>query len=301
MNTSIRNKSQANFLPVGERQIGWGLYLTGAGHEIMAPGEEFTNEGRPVLYHLELQKGRILPEYVFLYLKSGGCYYESEHTSRLKLDSGAFFMLFPGIWHRLIPDPKTGFQVLWFACNGSYLQNLTEKKILNPESPVVYLNQSEQLTAAQQMLALVDQVLTNPQENRAQYVGDIVSYITKIHFIDNQEDENQLAVNNSFPEQIVQMACREIWNWGHRDIDIEQLSKKMKTSRRTLERYFVQCLGRTIRAEIHRCRVYRAISLLQQTNIKIEQIALMAGFPSYNHMSRVFKRFLDKSPRDFRS
>ena len=156
------------------------------------------------------------------------------------------------------------------------------------------------------MEQLCRKILDSPQVNSPYYAEDLLGILIEIGACQKSPQPPGIIPassgdKNSVSTQLIQKACREIWNWGHQEIDIKQLASQLGVTRRTLERYFSKELHRTIRDEIHRCRIYRAITLLQQTNVKIEQIALMAGFPNYVHMIRVFKRVLGKTPSEYRS
>ena len=305
--------SRANFLPISEKELKWNLYVTGAGFDDMQPGRAFINEGRPELYRLEQYKNRILPEYVFIYIADGAGEYISDLGGCLTVKKGDVFILFPGSEHQLIPDKDVGWKDVWITANGPYIHSLTQIGVLDPRRPVVNTLSSGNKIKSR-MEQLCNKVLDSPQVNSPLYAADLLGILIEIGTVQNAQpsgsgDEDwgnelnaQIPASNSLAAtQIIQKACREIWNWGHQEIDIKRLASKLGVTRRTLERYFNKELHRTIRDEIHRCRIYRAITLLQQTNIKIEQIALMAGFPSYVHMARVFKRTLDKTPSEFRS
>lgn len=298
--------TKANFLPITEQELKWNLYVTGAGFDDMRPGRVFVNEGRPELYRLEQYKNRVLPEYVFLYIADGAGQYYSDMGGSLAVKKGDVFILFPGSEHQLTPDKDVGWKDIWITANGPYIHSLTQNGVLDPRQPIV----SSPATApklAERMERLCRQILDSPQVNSPFYSVDLLGLLIEIggsqthpnpsDVLPHLQSSSSLQVST----QIVQNACKEIWNWGHQEIDIKLLAKKLNVNRRTLERYFNKELHRTIRDEIHRCRIYRAITLLQQTNVKIEQIALMAGFPSYVHMIRVFKRMLGKTPGEFRS
>lgn len=297
--------TKANFLPITEQELRWNLYVTGAGFDDMRPGRSFVNEGRPELYRLEQYKNRILPEYVFLYIADGAGQYISDLGGSLTVKKGDVFILFPGSEHQLIPDKDVGWKDVWVTANGAYIHSLTQNGILDPRQPVVSSLTAEKI--AGRIERLCSQILDSPQINSPFYAVDLLGLLIEIGGCQARSNLSdvlpnlQLAPQQSESTRIVQNACKEIWNWGHQEIDIKLLAKKLNVNRRTLERYFNKELNRTIREEIHRCRIYRAITLLQQTNVKIEQIALMAGFPSYVHMIRVFKRMLGKIPGEFRN
>lgn len=297
--------TKANFLPITEQELKWNLYVTGAGYDDMQPGRAFVNEGRPELYRLEQYKNRILPEYVFIYIVDGAGQYFSDLGGSLAVKKGDFFILFPGSEHQLIPDKDIGWKDIWITANGPYIHYLTQNGVLDPRHPIVSSSSSDNKIKSR-MEQLCRKILDSPQVNSPFYAEDLLGILIEVGACQKSPAPPGILLPSteekvSLSTQLIQKACREIWNWGHQEIDIKRLAKKLGVTRRTLERYFSKELHRTIRDEIHRCRIYRAITLLQQTNVKIEQIALMAGFPNYVHMIRVFKRALGRTPREFRS
>lgn len=298
--THYTEKTRAQFIPVNQNHLAWEMYVTGGGFDDMAAGTTFVNEGRPELYRMEQGAKRILPEYVFMYILEGSGNYVSDAVGTIPVRKGAFFILFPGLGHQILPNVQDGWKDVWITANGPYIHRLTQQKILRPTAPIVYLEENNMgITALNRIQQLVERILDNPEQNDLSYTSILHGCITD--FVKHQvKKEEYHPLNEDLANKLVHAACTEIWNWGHRDIDIQLIAKKLQVNRRTLERYFIKVLDRTIGDEIHRCRVYRAIILLQQTDIKIEQIAMMSGFPNYLQMIRVFKRLLNKTPGQYR-
>ncbi len=69
----------------------------------------------------------------------------------------------------------------------------------------------------------------------------------------------------------------------------------------SLERRFVQLLGRTPKAEIVRVRVQRVMELLTEPDLSLAAIADRAGFKYPEYMSAVFKQKVGMSPGQYRS
>ncbi|MDO4551436.1 MAG: helix-turn-helix transcriptional regulator [Planctomycetia bacterium] len=313
----------ANFLPVSENEFRWGIYLTGAGYESSGVQQAIFHKQLPKIYHMHPYQGRILPEYVFFHITHGSGSIFSSKTAPIHVKTGAFGILYPGIRHNLIPDSTEGWSVSWFTCNGTFFHHLIRQKILDPTIPIVYRSPKITQRGKRIIEKMVSKVKKKPFQNTVQYSTDILSFLTCIFYKKNftfphdktrndrpgvplykyhhsqKKTENENPPPRS-PLQIAQAARQKIWNWGHYEINISLLADQLKITRRTLERYFKKHLHCTIRDEIHRCRLFRACNLLQETSINIEQISLMAGFPNYTHMNRVFQRYLHISPSDFR-
>lgn len=58
--------------------------------------------------------------------------------------------------------------------------------------------------------------------------------------------------------------------------------------------------GLSLHKYIMKCRIMRAIDLLQTTDLPANQIASLSGFGDYNHFLKYFKKITGKSTKDFR-
>ena len=58
--------------------------------------------------------------------------------------------------------------------------------------------------------------------------------------------------------------------------------------------------GLSLHKYIIKCRIMRAIDLLQTTDMPANQIASLSGFGDYNHFLKYFKKITGKSTKDFR-
>ncbi|WP_372808984.1 substrate-binding domain-containing protein [Pontiella sp.] len=85
------------------------------------------------------------------------------------------------------------------------------------------------------------------------------------------------------------------------NIHVNDILNKVPMGRRSLERRFMQILGRSPAQEIRRLRINQARRLLTQTNRTMEEIAEACGFPSYNYLGNVFKKETGISPGRYRS
>ena len=67
-----------------------------------------------------------------------------------------------------------------------------------------------------------------------------------------------------------------------------------------LNRVFKKATGETIHACFLRLRVEHAAALLQSTELSIEQIGVSVGFENHAHFSKVFRRYTDMTPGEYR-
>lgn len=79
-------------------------------------------------------------------------------------------------------------------------------------------------------------------------------------------------------------------------ISIDQVLEKFPMSRRSLETRFKKVVGRTPYEEIQAIQVNEAVKQLRETKESLTDIAEACGFTDVNHMGRVFRARLGKSP-----
>jgi LacI family transcriptional regulator len=101
-------------------------------------------------------------------------------------------------------------------------------------------------------------------------------------------------------DRLMVSALRFIRNHFAQGITVSDVAEEVGTSRRTLERHFSMAIGRSILAEIARCRIERAKELLLETKVSCYRVASGVGFNSLKTFSRTFYRREAITPQGFR-
>jgi len=81
---------------------------------------------------------------------------------------------------------------------------------------------------------------------------------------------------------------------------VADLVREVGLSPRTLERRFLQYLGKTPEQEIRRIRIERSKILLRETPLSVESVGLKTGFSSQEHFIRAFKQEMGTTPGHYR-
>jgi len=85
------------------------------------------------------------------------------------------------------------------------------------------------------------------------------------------------------------------------DIGPADVLAHVQVSRRSLDGRFVRHVGRTVKAEIDRCRTDRAIHLLRETPTSVTAIAEQLGFSDPSHFVRAIRSATGKTPTQVRA
>ncbi|MGH9430370.1 MAG: substrate-binding domain-containing protein [Terriglobia bacterium] len=101
-------------------------------------------------------------------------------------------------------------------------------------------------------------------------------------------------------DPMVARALQFIRDYARKPIGVVDIVDAVGTSRRTLERRFMQSIGRSILSELTRCRLERAKNLLRETRLSCHQVSVAAGFGSVKSFNRAFRHSERVSPNSFR-
>jgi LacI family transcriptional regulator len=98
----------------------------------------------------------------------------------------------------------------------------------------------------------------------------------------------------------VAAALRHISTTEAEHLDMKGLLRQAGVSRQWLERQFRQAIGTTPSQEIRRKKLASARSLLLETHLSVQAIAMRSGFTQGENLSRFFRDQIGISPREFR-
>jgi LacI family transcriptional regulator len=93
---------------------------------------------------------------------------------------------------------------------------------------------------------------------------------------------------------------RFIRDHAHEGIDVRDVLKAVPIARRSLERRFMELLGRSPAEEIRRVKIDRVRRMLDSTDLPILDIAMSCGFNYMEHMIPVFKKHHGCTPSQYR-
>lgn len=93
--------------------------------------------------------------------------------------------------------------------------------------------------------------------------------------------------------------CSE--RYGDPDLNINALAEHLGVSRSTLRRVFQEKMHIAPSQYLGRLRIQRALSLLQETILPVSEIAKECGFTDESYFSRVIRRSVGETPKNFRA
>lgn len=114
--------------------------------------------------------------------------------------------------------------------------------------------------------------------------------------ITNRQSSNFVPIHDPY----VMQALHFIQNNSHKGIKVDQVLYHLGVSRTTLEPKFVKERGHTMHTEIHYDKLNRACHHLVTTNLPLNKVAEIAGYPSVQYMYSIFKKEFNQTPKRYR-
>jgi AraC-like DNA-binding protein len=289
------------YIPVRSCDVQWGLYVTGAGYTSIPPDTTYPPRKHPKLYALSWQKGRTLPEYQAIYITRGEGEFESPPTGRCTVGPGSMIVLFPGVWHRYRPTRSVGWDEHWVSFNGDIADRLVAEGFFTPPHAVRATGVRPAILEPYRRLA---EHLQNETPGFARMIAANTMEILAAASVTSQESDTdadrEARKATTVDDRMVADALRLIWEQGHEVLSVDDIARQLPVTRRSLERRFRSSLNRTIHEEIARCRLERAMRLLEKTKLSIKEIAVAAGFPTAGAMSRAVQEAAGATPAEIR-
>lgn len=115
-----------------------------------------------------------------------------------------------------------------------------------------------------------------------------------------ESGEDKSSDSSSIMQQVEQIH-RYIERSYHENITLTALAKQYHMDASYLSRIFSQKYGETIIAFLTRIRMEKAAELMKDQDKKLETISFLVGYDDYNYFSRVFRKKMGCSPREYRN
>jgi AraC-like DNA-binding protein len=294
MKTSAMSpESRFRYLPVLAEQRQWGLFLTDCGYTAIDPGTPYPPCGHPDSYASNWEKGRTLDEYQVIYITRGRGTFETHLSGRHTIEAGDVFVLFPGVWHRYMPDPETGWDEQWVGFNGEQTTRPMLAPFFNPKKPVLRIGVDEALR--QRFIALVNRVGQDPAGAPFSNAGEILVILGLI-----QERARSVGTKGRV-SGIIREAQNHILMNATATIDFAHLASALGIGYSTFRHSFKQQTGISPAQFQNSIRINRAQDLLSSTDLSVSEIAAQTGFDTVFYFSRHFKKSTGLTPKTYRA
>ncbi len=97
-----------------------------------------------------------------------------------------------------------------------------------------------------------------------------------------------------------QQIHQQIWIHPENDWNIEDAATQLNFSKSHFQTMYRNMIGVSFRNDVINCRINRASTLLEETNMTVTQIATVCGYSSDNYFVRQFKQMTGVTPMQYR-
>ena len=87
----------------------------------------------------------MLHEYQIAYISRGGGWFETSASGRSRIEAGNVYLVFPGVWHREMPDPERGWDEQYICFDGEVARRVMGGRFFSPKHPVIEVVRQETL------------------------------------------------------------------------------------------------------------------------------------------------------------
>ncbi len=283
----------ANYLVANETDANWGLYATTIGCQHILPDMQYPPKGHPPAYSFRPESGRVLQEYILLYITKGEGSVELEKNKPTKISAGTVLFLFPGQWHTYRPVKEKGWNEYWLGFTGSYMKQLSSNLFFSQKKTIYDVGFNEQLVA---LFNQGIEIAAYQKTAHQQVLAGIISMLLGLVFYSEK--------NNSFRDSEViskinqaKMMMREATG---ADVTPESIAQSINLGYSSFRKVFKQYTGFSPRQYQLEIKFQKSKELLSGTTMTINEIASYLNFDSSSYFVQFFKSRTGLSPGEFR-
>lgn len=273
----------------------WECAATSVGYERVKPGSPYPPRHHPVDHHFNWNQGRVLLAYQLVYITEGQGTFESEVSpERHGIEAGVVMTLFPGIWHRYAPDPRTGWVEQWIECWGPAFDRARAARLLRPEQPIWRVGFSpELLQGFERCHALAQQRSAGVQSLLSTMALHLLSVLPRAARRHGRAPRHI--------DHVIQQARSLLARRYHERLSVEHLARELNVGYSAFRQAFKAQTGVSPKQYQLQIRLAKAQDFLANTPKSVGEIAEILGFDSPFHLSKQFKDATGLAPQIWRT
>ena len=106
-----------------------------------------------------------------------------------------------------------------------------------------------------------------------------------------------IRLRTSLYEEATRIVAREYAS----DLELDDIARRIASSRRQLQRSFAEIGRTTFREYVARVRMIRAAELLRGSSLPVREVARRVGYRQPAQFAKAFRRHVGEAPSDFRA
>ena len=229
-------------------------------------------------------------QYILIYCTEGkGCIEVEDRTYHIGRSDA--FCIPKGRRHKYYADPEDPWSILWAHFKGEVTRCYPLE-----ECRVVHMNSRQSDNRMMVLFKLLFRVLErNYTLGNFIYISQVLSLILSEIYFREKTDESTVQ------DRHVTMVIRFMYENLKRSLTLEEISEEVKLSRSYLNTIFKTQTGRSpVEFFIH-LKMQEACKLLKATDMYIYEVSSELGYEDQYYFSRIFKKVVGVSPRDYKN
>lgn len=283
------------YFPQPKPPPAWGAAVTAAGFARIPAGAPYPpcEPPHPDDHMFDWNRGRILNNLHLVFITEGEGVFETRETGPQRVGAGTIFLLFPGVWHRYMPDPRTGWAESWFELVGPVPDTLLRENVLEPRRAV------QQPGGRPLLTELLNECHRLAQVRPPGYADPLA--VTALHLlVCAMGQEKATGQAPSHMDVLVRQAQSIMTERCGQPFNVQKLAQELGVSNSHFRNAFHAHTGFSPRQYYIQLRLRQVKNLLRNSSMSLKEIAGQLGYSSASHLSAEFKKVLGTSPIQWR-
>jgi len=214
---------------------------------------------------------------------------------KYNLEKGQGFMIWPSQRNSYFADEKFPWKYGWVEFNGIRAQELVTQSGLTFNHPVYISKDSKE---KEKMKDELTWIINSKNSSSNALIGHLHLFLDAlINSSSRQKKQNAGSMHEMYTNEVVNFIQ---YNY-HRNIGVEEIASHCKLDRSYLGKIFKSVLNTTPHDFLIQCRLSRACELMKTTDLTIKEISSMVGYPYQFSFSRIFRKIMNQSPKEWRN
>lgn len=287
-----RDPSYSRYLPATPEAEPWGVAVTAAGRQVVAPGAPYPPAGHPSDHAFIWGQGRVLGACQVVFVTAGRGRFESAAVDERAVPAGTALVILPGVWHRYAPDPATGWTEHWVELRGGVVDRLIARRVLRPGEAVVAVDRPRELEALFDSIhARLSGGTPRAHDPERGAVGlQVLALVASA----------RPAPDGRRSQRLVAQAERLLAEGVTGAPEMPAIARRLGMAYSHFRREFRRQTGLPPQRYYNQVRLERARRLLGAGDLPLKAIAEQLGYSSAYHFSWAFKRHFGVAPGHWR-
>ncbi len=232
-------------------------------------------------------------QYILIYCTEGKGWFSVE-GKRNRVSANQYFIIPKGLSHAYGSDEKEAWSIYWVHFSGDLALHFSEiscdAKFIVPSK----------VSRIEDRIQLFEEIIQNlemgySQENINYANICLWHFLASFKYISQFRQIRKIREHNLIEDTVLFMKENLV-----KRITLEELSTNVRLSSSHYSMVFRKKTGRSPMEYLMHLRIQKACQLLDATEFRIKEVAVMVGYDDPYYFSRVFKKIMNTSPASYR-